>query len=308
MLMLRVGGVDEHYNLPWHLLMESGKLEEFNVELKWKNCYGGTGEMTKLLRENELDMAVLLTEGMIADCLKGNSAKILKVFVDSSLEWGVHTSLDATHKLWDKESITFAVSRMGSGSHLMALLFAQQMNIPVNKLTFKVVGSLDGAMESFAKNTVDAFLWERFTTEPYLNKHHLKRMDSIYTPWPCFVIAVKPAFYEENQVQIDRLLDEVFVQAEELKENPSAVTLISQRYHLHPEKVQQWFENVRWGLGENLSLEEVDKVLHHLMELEKISAESEAIDFGDILTRTEGIRLLKNQLNHYNYGSRTIFN
>jgi len=272
MLMLRVGGVDEHYNLPWHLLMESGKLAEVDVELNWKNCYGGTGEMTKLLRENVLDMAVLLTEGMIADCLKGNSAKILKVYVNSSLEWGVHTAAKTTHELWKKQSITFAVSRMGSGSHLMALLYAQQMGIPADRITFKVVGSIDGAMESFENHSVDVFLWERFTTEPYLDKHDLKRLDSIDTPWPCFVIAVRPEFYEANQEQVDCVLDDVFGKASDLKEDPSAVTIIAQRYNLHPGKVQQWFEKVEWGKGDSLSVEEVENVIHHLKESGSIAS------------------------------------
>ena len=65
MLMLRVGGVAEHYNLPWHLAKESGKLNDLGVNLRWKDCFGGTGEMTSLLKDDELDMAVLLKYGLV---------------------------------------------------------------------------------------------------------------------------------------------------------------------------------------------------------------------------------------------------
>lgn len=264
MSMLRIGGVAEHYNLPWHLLQESGKLENIGVELRWKDCPGGTGEMTNLLNKDQLDMAVLLTEGMVADKLKGSKTRILKVFVKSKLEWGVHVSKKDSTPLTQKNQITFAISRLGSGSHHMALLYAQQQGITSDKIVFKEVGSIDGAMDAFKNDEADAFLWERFTTEPYCDEHNLKRADSIHTPWPCFVIAVRPDYYETNRQEVSSLLVELFKQASDLKGNPSAVEIIADRYDLSEERVAHWFENVEWGNGEDLSEADVENVVNNL--------------------------------------------
>lgn len=273
-----MGGVAEHYNLPWHLLKESGTLQDMGVDMEWRDCPGGTGEMTRLLASSELDLAVLLTEGMVADRLKGSKAEILKVYVRSSLEWGVHIPEDTEFELSEKEQITFAVSRFGSGSHHMALLYAHQRKISISKLKFKEVGSLEGAMIAFKNRQVDAFLWERFTTEPYCNEHNLKRIDIIHTPWPCFVIAIRPDYFQKNQQKVNAVLKEVFNQASDLKKNPQAVELIASRYQLSIERAAQWFENVEWGKGENLSDKDIETVIGNLKQSGSLPKEIERFE------------------------------
>ena len=48
--------------------------------------------MTKALRENEIDIAVILTEGIIKDITEGSPCKIVQVFVESPLIWGIHVA------------------------------------------------------------------------------------------------------------------------------------------------------------------------------------------------------------------------
>jgi len=226
--------------------------------------------MTSLLNEDKLDLAILLTEGMVASCVKGNKARIVKVFVNSSLEWGVHTLADRQIDFSGDDPITFAVSRLGSGSHLMALLYAKKKGISQERLQFKEVGSLDGAMKAFEEGTVQAFLWERFTTEPYCEIHGIQRTDSIYTPWPCFVAAVRPDFYEQHQQKLAAIFEGVFQQALQLKANPEAIAVIADRYDLSELSVREWYGKVEWGNGENLSIQEVEKVVQHLHEVGNI--------------------------------------
>ena len=47
--------------------------------------------MTKALNDGELDVAVLLTEGIVKDIACGGKNKIVGVFVSSPLCWGIHT-------------------------------------------------------------------------------------------------------------------------------------------------------------------------------------------------------------------------
>ena len=72
---IRLGGVPEHFNLPIHLAIENGAFEKAGIDLQWTTFKGGTGQMTKALREGEVDACILLTEGIIKDIIAGNRLK-----------------------------------------------------------------------------------------------------------------------------------------------------------------------------------------------------------------------------------------
>ena len=63
---LRIAGVPEPYNLPWHLAMERGAFAAAGIDLQWHTVPEGSGRMCAMLRDDELDMAVLVTEGPAA--------------------------------------------------------------------------------------------------------------------------------------------------------------------------------------------------------------------------------------------------
>ncbi|MEZ5342051.1 MAG: hypothetical protein R2706_11565 [Acidimicrobiales bacterium] len=46
---LRLGGVPEHYNLPWHLALASAELAD--LDLDWTDQLGGTGQMLSGLED-----------------------------------------------------------------------------------------------------------------------------------------------------------------------------------------------------------------------------------------------------------------
>lgn len=120
---IRIGGVPEHFNLPIHMAKEQGEFAKRGIDLEWTSFGGGTGQMTKALREDEVDVCVLLTEGIITDIINGNKCKIISEYVTTPLTWGIHTginnSLEYYKDIFDKK---YAISRFGSGSHLMAIV------------------------------------------------------------------------------------------------------------------------------------------------------------------------------------------
>ncbi|HEX8548199.1 MAG TPA: ABC transporter substrate-binding protein, partial [Cytophagaceae bacterium] len=77
MTTIRIGGVPEHFNLPWHLAMEEGLFSKLGLNLSWKDYPAGTGAMCKDLRNDELDLAIVLTEGIVADIINGSPAKLI---------------------------------------------------------------------------------------------------------------------------------------------------------------------------------------------------------------------------------------
>ena len=50
MIKLRIGGVPEHFNLPWHLALEARRFEALGIEVTWRDYPGGSGAMAKALR------------------------------------------------------------------------------------------------------------------------------------------------------------------------------------------------------------------------------------------------------------------
>ena len=199
MTNLKVGGVPEHFNYPWYLTLKNKEYAKHNINLRWQDFPGGTGQMCKALRNGEVDIAIVLTEGIIKDIADGNPSKIVQTFVKSPLIWGIHVGAKSKfNKIEDLENATIAISRFGSGSHLMAIVNAHNQGWNIEKLKFKVIGNLQGGIDALTNGEADYFMWEHFTTKPLVDSGIFRRIDDCPTPWPCFVIAVRNEVLEKN--------------------------------------------------------------------------------------------------------------
>ena len=128
MKVVRIGGVPEHFNYAWYIALKEHHFRNQGIDLQWVDCHGGTGEMIQGLQNNKIDMAVVLTEGIVKAISEGNPSKIVQTFVQSPLVWGIHVATNAPYKsLTDLKQKYAAISRIGSGSHLMAYVHAKQM-------------------------------------------------------------------------------------------------------------------------------------------------------------------------------------
>ncbi|MDX1651653.1 MAG: substrate-binding domain-containing protein [Brumimicrobium sp.] len=279
MMKLKIGGVPEHFNLPWKLAMEEGKFREEDIHLHWEDMAGGTGQMIRGLENNTLDVAVLLTEGITRAILQGLDARILNVYVSSSLHWGIHVPFEsAISSVNQLEGKTFAISREGSGSHLMSYVLADQKGWNVQELSFNIVGDVYGGLWALQNNEAQAFLWEKYTTKPYADQKKCRYIDEVVTPWPCFVIAVRREIIDIYGDELDKLFEIVRLKARELKINPDTVDIISWRYGLKKEDVRNWLKETDWNYGDGDYSEEFDKTVKYLLKLQLIT-ESQAQGF-----------------------------
>jgi ABC-type nitrate/sulfonate/bicarbonate transport system substrate-binding protein len=90
--------------------------------------------MTQSLKNNKIDLAVVLTEGIVKSITDGNQFKIIQTFVKSPLIWGIHVcSKSSFNKINQLKKTKAAISRIGSGSHLMAYVNAQQQGWDISK-------------------------------------------------------------------------------------------------------------------------------------------------------------------------------
>ncbi len=270
MKTIKIAGVPEHFNLPWHLCIENGEFEEAGIDLQWTDVPEGTGKMCQMLREGETDIAVILTEGIVKDINAGNSSKIVQVYVESPLIWGIHVDAKSNYNsLSDLENKKVAISRMGSGSHLMSIVNAQNQGWKTNDLQFEIVNTIDGAVDALSNGKADYFMWEKFMTKPLVDNGTFLRIADCPTPWPCFVIAVRNEIVEQNPETIKLILEIINTTTEEFKDIPSINRTLSSRYNQKTEDIDSWLSQTRWS-QKNMTVETLNKVQNQLFDLHLI--------------------------------------
>ncbi|MDX1277260.1 substrate-binding domain-containing protein [Oceanihabitans sediminis] len=283
MKTINIGGVPEHFNLAWYLTLKNGEYKDEGINLRWKDYFGGSGEMSKALREGEIDMAVILTEGIIKDIIDGNPSAIIQTFVASPLIWGIHVAKDSNyHSVEDLKGTKAAISRYGSGSHLMAYINAQNNNWNLEKdLDFEVIKDLDGAVEGLTKEAADYFLWEKFTTKPLVDEGVFRRIGNCPSPWPCFVIAVRKEFLENNKEDVKTILNIINETTTDFKDIPRIDATIANRYEQKLEDVQEWLELTEWS-QEVIDKKTIENVQDQLLALDIIP---EKWDYNKLVTK-----------------------
>lgn len=265
MINLKVGGVPEHFNYPWYVTLKNKAYKKHNINLRWQDFHGGTGQMCKALREGTVDIAIVLTEGIIKDIAAGNPSKIVQTFVKSPLIWGIHVGANSKFKtISDLEHATIAISRFGSGSHLMAIVNAHNQGWDVDKLKFKVVKNLQGGIDALTAGTADYFMWEHFTTKPYVDDGIFRRIDDCPTPWPCFVIAIRNEVLENNFDAVKNVLDEINKVTCRFKDIDNIDIILANRYEQKLEDIREWLQITEWNSKNFYFSGDIDKIIDKL--------------------------------------------
>ncbi|PKQ70359.1 substrate-binding domain-containing protein [Raineya orbicola] len=271
MIELRIGGVPEHFNLPWRLAIEAGLFEKENIFLRWIDHAGGTGSMTKALREKELDLAICLTEGIVADIVAGNGAKIVKIYVKSPLTWGLYVKNHSLfRKIADLENKRIGISRLGSGSHLMAYVKARDLGWDTEKMQFVALKNLEGIRAGIAQNQADWFMWEKVMTQPYVDSGELRLIDTCVTPWSCFVLVVRNDILQKCLPCIQKIAQIINNYVQDFKQRPHIIELLAERYQIDLEDTAHWLHQTHWATDNFVSPEMIQQVQQTLLELKII--------------------------------------
>lgn len=280
---IRVGGVPEHFNLPWLLAIEDRRFPHVEVDVEWIDFPGGTGEIMAALANGEIDMATPLTEGAVTSIANGNPSKLVRLWVESPLLWGVFVRggapIRSTSELRDQESppARIAISRFGSGSELMARVMAQDLDWTLNDNNWIVVGGLQGALKALPAGEADVFLWNKSMTQPHVDDGTFDRIDVLPTPWPSFSVVATDRLLEEQPGLAATVADIAAARAAELALDDSAAGIVSARYGLELEDVFTWLEQIRWSApGVPLDHEMLQAVADRMTDLGRIAAPVES--------------------------------
>ncbi len=268
--VLNVGGVPEHFNAPWYTATTRGDFDARPYEVRWTNFPGGTGAMCAALQDGSLDVAVLLADGIVASILSGNPARIIGTYVDSPLYWGIHVHADSPHQSpEDLAGLPFAISRFGSGSHLMTFVEAHARGwLSTHDPQFLPVGGLDGARDALASGEAQGFLWERLMTRPLVDSGEWRQIGVRPSPWPAFLIAARPEVIAEHGELLHDMLTVVARRCHEMKADRETTRVnIANTFGLALDRVDPWLDETRWRCApevSSLALEEAIEMLHRV--------------------------------------------
>lgn len=248
MTTIKICGVPEHFNLPWKMCLQNNEFKNQNIDVQWTNVPEGTGKMCQLLRNKQTDIAIILTEGIIKDIIAGNNAKIVQIYVNSPLIWGIHVAAHSNFTIVDElQDKNIAISRLGSGSHLMALVHAKNKQWDTQKINFDVVNTLDGAAKHLAEQPETYFMWEKFMTQPFVDNGIFRRIGECPTPWPCFVIAVRNEILENQLAVIQKILDVINTKTAGFKTIKDIDVVLAAKYNQKLDHIQQWLSLTTWS-------------------------------------------------------------
>ncbi|ORX59721.1 hypothetical protein DM01DRAFT_1381256 [Hesseltinella vesiculosa] len=251
---IRLGYVPEHFSTPLYIAQEQGLFRNNNVNVELVCCPGGTGEMTSKLQDKSLDVAIALTEGLVAGISKGQDwYKIIGTYVDAPLCWAISSGQESKHNSIDSlHHSNCAVSRLGSGSHIMAYVLADQQgwlrpDADEAPFDFSVLHNFQAMRDAVNDGSSDFFMWERFTTKPYHDSKEVKCIGQITPPWPAFMFAAHTDHLDCPE--LPRLLAAI-QQATQLfmaqKDNESIHHII-RILKYQEQDVRDWFKTVHYA-------------------------------------------------------------
>lgn len=265
---IKIGGVPEHFNLPIIMAIEGGEFAAHGIDLQWTYYPGGTGAMTRALAEGEIDLAILLTEGFVSAVSNGLQAKIVKVYIESPLVWGIYTGTSSsTVSLYDNTPKKYAISRFGSGSHLMAMIHAEQRGEKLTKEDFVVIDSLEGAIESLSKNETQVFYWEKFMTKKYVDSGDLRLIGEFSAPWSSFLITASDKAMAEHKQAIHIAMEVINDASIRFKNDKSAPAELKKRFALNTKDVSKWLGATVWNTDFSIRKKGLDNAIEALNKI-----------------------------------------
>lgn len=269
-----IGGVTEHFNLPWNLAVEQNRFKDAGVDLEWKFFAGGTGVMTEALKTGELDLAILLTEGFISAASKGLPVKIVKEYITSPLGWGIFTGVKSPlHSVYSRQNKRYAISKLGSGSHLMAMIHAEQRGEKIAPEDLVEVRSIDGAIESLTKNETQVFYWEKYTTKPFVEGKTLRMIGEFSAPWSSFLIVASDAALQAKRTAVSKVLEVINAESASFISSSETVPLLCQLFGLSEADAYTWLLSTVWSSDYTIRLRGLENAKQALVKTGSASAD-----------------------------------
>ena len=237
--------------------------------------------MVIALRSNEIDLAVGLTEGFVAGLAKTSGYKLVGTYVTSSLRWAISTGpqRENVNGVKTLKNGKIGVSRLGSGSHVMGYVLADQEGWlrEGKKEPFEIIPlqTFEHLRNGVRDETVDFFLWEHFTTKSYHDDGSIRRIGEISSPWPSWHVAARTEVVDEK---LDAVWEAVDKGVQYFWENEEEVVGLIGELGYSEEDARAWLKTVTFAEGTKGVSEDVVKGCRDILVKAGVMKEDE----GDV--------------------------
>lgn len=193
-----------------------------------------------------------LTDALISGIAKGSKAyKLIGSYVTSPLNWAVVTGKSSPfNSVPDLKNTTIGISRPGSGSQTMAFVMALQQGWSPTALKFQANNDIKGLIDSVNTGSTSAFMWEWFTTKPWLDSGEVRFIGSVPTPWPSWLIAAHPSPERASKDAVRAFLNTLtgYVTRFDSDEsrNSANVSFIQKTWGYPEADVKEWMNTVKY--------------------------------------------------------------
>lgn len=274
---LKIGGVPEHFNLPWIQAFQRQKFQDLGLETNWIFFPGGTGAMTQALHTGDLDVAILLTEGFLAAYQRGLQAKIIQCYIETPLQWGIYSF--KKEELFFDTTTKVAVSRKGSGSHLMPLIHSEILGKKLDDHQFKVIHHLEEGIASL-KDDCDYFYWEKWMTLPFVQSGQCKKIGEFNAPWSSFLVVASERCINTYPHELLDMLDIIEDQVKIFLADSHTPLEISKQFQLSEQNASEWLSEQKWHHNQNI----IDKneIERALQSLQRVGIDMDNVPLKDL--------------------------
>jgi len=212
--------------------------------------------MIKSLEAGELDVAVGLTEGWVAELGKGSDFyKMVGTYVSTSLCWAISSGANRSEitSTASLQNGKLGISRYGSGSYVMGFVLADQNGwLEPGKEPFEFVPLNDfkNLRDGVNDKRADAFMWEVFTSKRYYDSGEIKKVGEIYTPWPSWQIVAHTSWTQDagKKEAVKNFLEAVNEGVEYFNgHKEEAVEWIAGNLDYSAEDAREWMKTVKFS-------------------------------------------------------------
>ncbi|KAI0734324.1 periplasmic binding protein-like II [Fomitopsis betulina] len=241
---LRIGYIREHFSSPLLQYVEADGGKTFTLV----ECPSGTGQVISRLTNDEIDVAIALTDPLISGIAKGSEQyKLVGSYVTAPLNWAVITGKNSKYNsIADLQGTTIGISRLGRQT--MAYVLGLQQGWDTTKMEFRINNDIRGLIDSVNDGTTSAFMWEWFTTKPFVDAGEARFIGNILTPWPSWMIAAHPtrAPPEALHAFLDTLTTYARAFDEPAQRTGADIEFIKDKFGYPEEDVKAWLDIVSW--------------------------------------------------------------
>ncbi len=135
---------------------------------------------------------------MIVGNANGKKVKLAGTYVSSPLTWALVGRPNSSNII--SPILRYGISRKGSGSHTMAFYSSMLDKVrDKSALSFHIANNFSGLRQGVLNNDFDGFLWEIFTTKPFIDNGELGLIKLVPTPWSAFSFVINSDIPKETR-------------------------------------------------------------------------------------------------------------